>query len=81
MEDDKATNAIGRVPFLWDVYADVKYWSRQTKGPRNVDGSVTIEELAVSLLNVLEAAWRQGIRNEKLRDAALNEMKKRKAGC
>lgn len=63
---------------FWELYAAVKYWSREVHGPREKTGTITLEELAVGVCNILEVTWREGHREEHLTRAVRAEIRRRK---
>lgn len=74
-----ASVGVARVPNAWELFAAVKYESRAVHGPREPDpAGPSLDDLAEALLNVLEATWRQGHRNEALIRVATKKMKERR---
>ncbi len=76
--DEHRETQVGHVPDLAMTYASVKYWSREERGPRTPDGTLTLDELAAALVNVLEESWRQGHRSDTLTKAATALIRERK---
>lgn len=63
---------------LWQIYAAIKYWSRERHGPRERTGTIQVRELAVAMCNILEVAWREGYREELLTKEVWKEIRRRK---
>lgn len=64
---------------MWSLFAAVKYAAREDRGERRPEDSPeTLESLTIELLTLLERIWRAGLRYEKVVEAGLATMRRRK---